>query len=139
MDSTTSFATLAELEAAWEPLTSEDDENRANTLLLQASNYLRQVANNNRIDLDMRFQTDSVYASMVKMVVINATQRSMTRPTDVAPDASSWSQSATPYSEQISFAASDNSNIYFKNKELQLLGLGSVAGNRSIAILRGAR
>lgn len=138
MDSKTSFVTVAELEAAWEPLTS-DDEERASTLLLMTSNFLRQIANNNRVDLDMRFKTDDVYAEMVKMVVINATQRVMTKPTDVAPDANSWSQSATPYSEQITFAANDNGNIYFKTKELQLLGLGSVSGNRQIAILRGVR
>lgn len=138
MDSNTSFATVAELEAVWEPLSASDAE-RAETLLLMTSNFLRQIANNNRIDLDMRFQTDDVYASMVKMVVINAVQRTMAKPTDVAPDANSWSQSATPYSEQITFANNDNGNIYFKNKELQLLGLGSISGNRQIAILRGVR
>lgn len=138
MDSNTSFVTVSEFETAWQDL-SESDEDRASALLLMASNYLRQIANNNRVDLDMRFQTDDVYASMVKMVVISATQRAMAKPVDVAPDASSWSQSATPYSESMSFAQNDSGNIYFKNKELQLLGLGSISGNRQIAILRGVR
>ena len=33
----------------------------------------------------------------------------------------------------------EKEGIYFKNKELQLLGLGSISGNRQIAILRGVR
>lgn len=138
MDSNTSFVTITEFETAWQDL-PESDEDRASALLLMASNYLRQIANNNRVDLDMRFQADDVYASMVKMVVISATQRAMAKPVDVAPDASSWSQSATPYSESMSFAQNDSGNIYFKTKELQLLGFGSVSGNRQIAILRGVR
>lgn len=138
MDSRDSFVTLSEFETLWQDIPT-GDEDRAQALLLMASNYLRQIANNNHLDLDMRFQTDDVYAEMVKMVVISAAQRAMAKPVDVAPDASSWSQSATPYSESMSFAQNDSGNIYFKTKELQLLGFGSVSGNRQIAILRGVR
>lgn len=138
--SETSFATVADLEAAWKPLTM-DEQARAEVLLLQASNYLRQIAFNNGRDLDDNINADQsgVYGANVKMVVTSAVQRSIASPIDMMPDASQWSQSATPYSESMSFAGNVSSTLYFKEKELKLLGLGSVSGNAGIAILRGVR
>lgn len=138
--SETSFATVADLEAAWKPLTM-DEQARAEVLLLQASNYLRQIAFNNGRDLDDNINADQsgVYGANVKMVVTSAVQRSIASPIDMMPDASQWSQSATPYSESMSFSGNVSSTLYFKEKELKLLGLGSVSGNAGIAILRGVR
>lgn len=135
-----SLATVAELEAAWKPLTA-DEQARADVLLLQASNYLRQIAANNNKDLDDNINADptGVYGANVKMVVLSAVQRSIASPIDMMPDATQWSQSATPYSESMSFIGNSSSTLYFKDKELKLLGLGSVSGNLSISVLRGVR
>ena len=135
-----SLATVAELEAAWKLLTT-DEQARAEVLLLQASNYLRQIAANNNKDLDDNINADptGVYGANVKMVVLSAVQRSIASPIDMMPDATQWSQSATPYSESMSFIGNSSSTLYFKDKELKLLGLGSVSGNLSISVLRGVR
>lgn len=135
-----SLATVAELEAAWKSLTA-DEQARAEVLLLQASNYLRQIAANNNKDLDDNINADptGVYGANVKMVVLSAVQRSIASPIDMMPDATQWSQSATPYSESMSFIGNSSSTLYFKDKELKLLGLGSVSGNLSISVLRGVR
>lgn len=135
-----SFATVAQLEAAWKPLTLEDRA-RAEVLLLQASNYLRQIAINNGMDLDDNILADpsGVYAANVEMVVISAVQRSLASPVDMMPDASQWSQSASPYSESMSFSGNVSSTLFFKDKELKLLGLGSVSGKLGISVLRGVR
>lgn len=138
--SESSFATVADLEAAWKPLTL-GEKARAEVLLLQASNYLRQIAYNNQKDIDDLILADStgVYGANVKMVVTSSVQRSIASPVDMMPDASQWSQSASPYSESMSFAGNVSSTLYFKDKELKLLGIGSVAGNLSFSVLRGVR
>lgn len=138
--SESSFATVADLEAAWKPLTL-DEKARAEVLLLQASNYLRQIAYNNQKDIDDLILADStgVYGANVKMVVTSSVQRSIASPVGMMPDASQWSQSASPYSESMSFSGNVSSTLYFKDKELKLLGIGSVAGNLSFSVLRGVR
>ena len=138
--SETSFATVAELEASWKDLTP-DESARAEVLLLQASNYLRQIAINNGKDLDDNIIADptGVYEANVKMVVTSAVQRSLASPIDMMPEASQFSQSASPYSESMSFSGNVSSTLYFKEKELKLLGLGSVSGNLGISVLRGVR
>lgn len=135
-----SFASVAELETAWKSLTA-DEETRAEALLLQASNYLRQIAYNNGKDIDDNILADStgVYGANVKTVVMSAVQRSLASPVDMMPDASQFSQSASPYSESMSFSGNVSSTLYFKDKELKLLGLGSVSGSSKLGVLRGVR
>lgn len=135
-----SFATVAELMKSWKTLTL-DEQARAEALLLQASNYLRQVAYNNGKDLDDNIAGDptGVYEANVKTVVMSAVQRSLASPIDMMPDATQWSQSATPYSESMSFSGNVSGTLYFKEKELKLLGLGSVSGRQGIGVLRGVR
>lgn len=135
------LATIGDLEAVYgsDP---NIDESRATAVILQASNYLRQIAFNNRCDLDEKIASDStgVYRTNVKMVVLAATQRVLTTPADVIPDATQWSQSASPYSESMSFAGgATGGNIYFKERELKLLGFRNVSGNRQFGALKGAR
>lgn len=135
-----SYVTVSELEAAWKDLTA-DEESRAETMLLQASNYLRLIAMNNEKDLDDLINGDptGVYEANVKMVIMNAAERALAAPADMVPDATQWSQSATPYSESMSFSGSNSPSLYFKDKELKLLGLGNVAGAKSFGLLRGVR
>lgn len=134
-----SFATVSELEAIWRDLDTAES-NRADVLLLQASNYLRQVATNVGKDLDDLALSDptKVLEANIKMVVLNAVQRAMSTPTEVPADASQWSQSATPYSESMSFSGAEStSTIYFKKRELDLLGIGGKS--KKISILKGVR
>ena len=138
--SETSLATVADLSASWKVLT-DDEEARAEVLLLQASNYLRQIAYNNGKDIDDNIDADptGVYGANVKMVVMAAAQRAIAAPVDIVPDATQWSQSATPYSESMSFGSNISGSLYFKDKELKLLGLGTVSGKHNISLMRGVR
>jgi hypothetical protein len=113
----------------------------AETILLEASNYLRLIAMNNGKDLDDLIDGDptGVYEANVKMVIIHAAERALAAPADMAPDATQWSQSASPYSESMSFTGGNTPSLYFKDKELKLLGLGDVSGKRSMGLLRGVR
>lgn len=131
------FATIDELAAFWRPMTDEDEETRATSLLHMASNYLRQIAKNNNVDIDAKVDEDDVYKDTVKLAVLESVKRAMTTPTD-APAADQWSQSANPYSETIRFT-NPSSNLFFKNNELQLLGFPSLSGKSKISILRGVR
>lgn len=135
-----SLASVADLEASWKVLDATEQA-RAEVLLLQASNYLRQIAINNGQDIDDNIIADStgVYGANVKMVVTAAAQRLMASPIDMVPDATQWSQSASPYSESMSFGSNISATMYFKDKELRLLGLGSISGKMGISLLRGVR
>lgn len=135
-----SLVTLKEFEEAYKELTS-DEEARAEILLLQISNYLRQIAYNNGQDIDENIEADptGVYKSNVKMVITAATQRMIAAPASIIPDATQWSQSATPYTESVSFGTGGSGSVYFQNKELKLLGLTSVSGRPNVSILRGVR
>lgn len=135
-----SLASVSDLMAAWKPLSAEDQA-RAEVLLLQASNYLRQIAYNNGKDIDDNIIADptGVYGANVKMVVTSAVQRSLASPVDMVPDASQWTQSASPYSESMSFSGNVSATLFFKDKELKLLGLGSVSGTYKTGVLRGVR
>lgn len=136
----TSLASVEYLEDSWRPLKLEEKA-RAEVLLLQASNYLRQIAYNNGQDIDDNIIADptGVYKANVQMVVAASVQRSIASPIDMVPDASQWSQSASPYSESVSFGTNISATLYFKDKELKLLGLGSVSGRVGISLMRGVR
>lgn len=137
---TKSFATVEDIAKAWRPLTTSEEE-RARVLLVQASNYLRQVAFNNGKDLDAMIMADTegVFKANVQTTVVAAVQRALATPDGMVPDATMWTQSATPYSESMSFSGVETGTVYFKKRELELLGLGSVSGKRSIGIVRGVR
>lgn len=134
------YGTVEELQERWRSL-NEGETLRAGTLIRDANYLLRQIANNNDVDLDTRIAEDTtgVYEHNVTTVILNAVQRELGAPTDAVPDATNWTQSATPYSEQMSFTGGYNSSLYFKQRELKLLGFNSVDGNAQISILRGAR
>lgn len=139
-DVITIYGTVEELQERWREL-NEGERTRATTLIKDANYLLRQIANNNNIDLDGKIAEDTtgVYGHNVTTIILNAVQREIGAPTDAVPDATSWSQAATPYSEQMSFSGGYNSSLYFKQRELKLLGMNSVEGNAQVSILRGAR
>ena len=136
-----SFASVAELQDIWKPL-ALDEQARAEKVLLQISNFLRLIGKNNHINLDDKINysdPDGVFESNVKMVVLNAAQRVLAQPSEMVPDATAFSQSASPYSESMNFGASGNAGAFFKDKELKLLGLFSLSGKSSVSLLRGVR
>lgn len=135
------YVTVAELERVWRRLDGSE-EARADALLAQAPNYLRQIALNNQLDLDQKITDDptGIFNESVKMVVLSAVQRVMSMPAEMPSDATQWTQSATPYSESIGFSNGvTTNNLFFKARELQLLGLGSVSGKTQVGLLRGVR
>lgn len=137
----TPYATVKDLEQVWRPL-GADEKARADALLAQASNYLRQVAINNQINLDQKIINDptGILSENVKMVVLAAVQRVMSMPDNIPNDATQWTQSATPYSESIGFSGgAASSSLFFKARELQLLGLGPISGKPMFGVLRGVR
>lgn len=118
-----------------------DDEKRAAKWITYVSNYLRVIATNNGINLDEKLKIDGAaggqYRSVVEMVVSNAVVRGYSKNVDV-PDATQWSQAATPYSESFTVPAG-GTEAYFKHKELALLGFMSVSGRGQMSIMRGVR
>lgn len=132
------FATIQDLQKFWRTLDSTESD-RAEALLGFTSNYLRQIAKNNGVDIDQKISDDStgIYGKSVKLIILAAVKRAINTPIDVPP-VDNWSQSASPYSETMQFT-NPSGDIFFKHAELQLLGLASVAGKSKIGILRGAR
>lgn len=133
------FATLEALENLYKPISDESERIRANKLLSYTSNYLRQIASNNSLNIDDRIKHDEVFAETVEMVVLSAVIRVLSKPSDIPYEATQYSQSATPYAESMSFSNNNAYDIYFKNKELQLLGLSSITGGSKMAVVSGIR
>lgn len=134
------FATPDDLARVWHKLSVEEIA-RAEALLEQASNYLRQIVINNQGNLDQRIADDTtgVLAKTVEMVILSAVQRIMSAPEGLPADATQWTQSATPYSESMGFSGGVSGNLFFKARELELLGINSVSGKSQISLLRGVR
>ena len=127
------FTTKEKLAEVWRAL-DIDEERRAEALI-----QLRLIAKNNNIDLDeiIEKDTNEVFADSVGFVVLSAVKRAMLTPAD-APPATQWSQSASPYSESMTFT-NPASDLYFKKSELQMLGLSKISGKSQIGVLRGVR
>lgn len=134
------FATPDDLERVWRPLDVKETA-RAEALIEQASNYLRQIVINNQGNLDQRITEDTsgVLVKTVQMIIISAVQRVMSAPDGLPNDATQWTQSATPYSESMAFTGGVSGNLFFKARELELLGINSVSGKSQISLLRGVR
>lgn len=133
--------TIDDLRAMGVEIVTADDEARAAKWITYASNYLRVIATNNGYNLGEKLKIDDAaggqYRSVVEMVVSNAALRGYSRNLQV-PDATQWSQAATPYSESYSLPAGA-SEAYFKQKELKLLGFDTVSGKGQMSVLRGVR
>lgn len=122
-------------------ITTDEDVAKAAKWITYASNFLRVIATNNGVNLDEKLKIDDAaggqYRSVVEMVISNAVVRGFSKNVEV-PDATQWSQSATPYSESFT-VPSGGSEAYFKTKELQLLGFHSISGRGQMSIMRGVR
>lgn len=134
----TPFATVDELRAFCGADVDTDDTARIESLLIYASNYLRQIARNNGVDIDVEVDNDELTASTVKSIVMASVKRALNTPAN-APAAGSWAQAATPYSQTISNFENPGGDIYFKNNELKLLGFSSIGKSSQFGILRGIK
>lgn len=133
--------TTEDLEAVGLDLSLASDKTKAEAWISYVSNYLILIARNNGVNLIQRINQDAqvggVYGTAVKMVVVNAVLRANSTNVEV-PDATQFSQAATPYSESVSFNVGSK-EAFFKHKELELLGFGNISGKSQFSLLRGVR
>lgn len=130
------YANADDLALFWKSL-SADEITRANEVLKKASNRLRVTAENLDIDLDARVNASPAYFNTVQWVVMEATKRAMLTPND-APPANSIQKTAGPYSENIVFT-NPAGDLWFKNSELQDLGLRGAQKLTSISTVPGSK
>lgn len=133
------FITTQDLESFWRSFEDDTEKQKAAAIIKYGSYYLRQAAKNNGVDLSEKIQQDETgtFKNAVKMVLLSAVKRAMLMPKD-APPVDQWSMAASPYSESMTFSNSSG-EFYFKNAELQLIGLSSIAGKAKIGVIRGIR
>lgn len=134
--------TLEDLADLGVELDTEDQQTKAQAWIHYVSAYIRVIADNNGINLDQKLAIEDAaggaYRKVIEMVVANAVMRANAKSVEM-PDATMYSQSATPYSEMVNYGANATADAYFKKKELDLLGFGSISGRKSINLIRGIR
>lgn len=119
----TPFATVAQLEARWRSLTT-DEEARAIALLSDASTYLALLLGKSGIDYA---DASDTLAAAIQMVTCNIVKRMMDVPD--GPAMTQYSQGAIGYSESMSFA-NPSGDMYITKAERKMLGLrGSAIGS----------
>ena len=117
---TESYATVADVEALWRPLTASEYE-RTEALLPIVSDSLRQEAKNIGRDLDQMIADGDVLTSVVKSVTVDVVARALMTPTNEVP-MSQMSQSALGYSVSGTFLV-PGGGLFIKKSELARLGL----------------
>lgn len=128
------FATVEQLTAYWRPL-NDAETARAGVLIPLASSRLKRMATNVNVDINGLVASDPDYAATAQWVVLEAVKRAMLVPTD-APPANQLQTTAGPYSENIVFT-NPSGDLWFKNSELEELGLKAVQSLFSISTTPG--
>lgn len=117
------FATVADIETLWRPL-STDEEARAEAMLPLLSDALRVEANAYGKDLDAEAESDATFASVLKLVTVDITCRVLRQSTE-GDALTQESQSALGYSWSGTYAVPGGGiagAIMFK--DLKRLGIG---------------
>ena len=114
------FATVEELEKFWKSL-EESEEDRAEYLLILASDTLRQLALNAGKNLETLVSDGKILSNTLRQIVMEAVKRAMLTPVDQKP-ITQGSMTAGPYAETLTFA-NPAGDIWFKNSELKTLKL----------------
>lgn len=117
------FATVADIEALWRPLTT-DEEARAEAMLPLLSDALRVEANAYGKDLDAEAESDATFASVLKLVTVDIAGRVLRQSTE-GDAMTQESQSALGYSWSGTYAVPGGGiagAIMFK--DLKRLGIG---------------
>lgn len=117
------FATVADIETLWRPLTT-DEEARAEAMLPLLSDALRVEANAYGKDLDAEAEDDATFASVLKLVTVDIAGRVLRQSTE-GDAMTQESQSALGYSWSGTYAVPGGGiagAIMFK--DLKRLGIG---------------
>jgi hypothetical protein len=112
------FATVADLEKRWHPLTPLDQE-RATVLLEDASIRLVELCRQAGIDVS---ESGDRFLALARTVVCDMVKRVMAAPVDM-PALTSLQTGAGPYQEMQSFA-NPSGDMYLTAAEKKLLGIG---------------
>lgn len=118
------FATVADIETLWRPLTT-DEEARAEAMLPLLSDALRVEANAYGKDLDAEAESDATFASVLKLVTVDIAGRVLRQSTE-GDAMTQESQSALGYSWSGTYAVPGGGiagAIMFK--DLKRLGIGT--------------
>lgn len=120
--SNAAFATVEDIQNLWRPLTAEE-QSRADYLLPLVSDELRVLAKNVDKDLDAMAESDSAYASVLKIVTVDVVCRILRQSTE-GDAMTQESQSGLGYSWSGTYAVAGggiaNSIL---NNDLKRLGL----------------
>ena len=118
----TAFATVADIQSLWRPLSAAEQE-RAGALLPLVSDELRVLAKNVGKDLDQMVTADEAYASVVKIVTVDVVCRILRQNTE-GDAMTQESQSALGYSWSGTYAVAGGgiANAVLRN-DLKKLGL----------------
>lgn len=114
------FATAADVEALWRPLT-EAEAARCEALLPVVSDSLRQEAIKVDKDLDQMLADGEVLENVLKSVVVDVVARTLMTSTDSEP-MTQFSESALGYSASGTFLV-PGGGLFIKQSELARLGL----------------
>lgn len=125
------FASRQELQSFWRPLDTAETQ-RADILLVLASDRLRLIARQSGVDLDETVAEDQVYNQSVKFIVLEAVKRALQTPQNIPP-VNNYQQTAGPYSENFTFT-NPSGDLWFKKSDLKLLGL---SGSQRISSIPG--
>ena len=117
------YATVDDLMKRWKYL-NEDEQDRADTLLEDASNFINVEFRNSGKTID---EDDPVLSSSLKIVCCSIVKRMMASGTDQA--VSQASQTAGSYTFQATFA-NPNGDMYMTDREYRMLGI-SRKGNKA--------
>lgn len=116
------FATVQDIEILWRPLT-QSEQSRAEALLPLLSDELRSIAKSVGKNLDEMVAADEAYASTVKIVTVDATERVLRQNTE-GDAMTQESMSGLGYSWQGTYAVPGGgiANAFMRN-DLKRLGL----------------
>lgn len=114
------FATIEDLESLWRPLQA-NERDRAMAQIALVSNLLRHEADKVGKDLDKMADANSVYADVVKSVVVDIVARILLTKTDGEP-MQNITESALGYSYSGTFL-NPGGGVFIKKSELSRLGL----------------
>lgn len=116
----TPFATIQDLIDLWRPMSNEEQE-RAESLLSVVSNRLRMEARKVGKDIDDDIKDDLVYKDVVRGVTVDIVARTLMTSTDKEP-MTQYSESALGYSVSGTFLT-PGGGLFIKRDELKALGL----------------
>lgn len=116
----TPFATIQDLIDLWRPISNEEQE-RAESLLSVVSNRLRMEARKVGKDIDDDIKDDLVYKDVVRGVTVDIVARTLMTSTDKEP-MTQYSESALGYSVSGTFLT-PGGGLFIKRDELKALGL----------------